>query len=315
MSALYRYFKQTRLNAVEKSRLRLSIHTERCLASPHKSSASTLANALIELFSNLDKMRDPNLIDWILSYGHSKLINRLLHSLAEVQPQQRSLQLVKNADSADLLPKEYISPDIQIIQSTPHPRRALICFCGGAHRLNMPVQMFHFLAAKRFDLILYLRDFQKQSFNLGITGIANNFSELALFLRQQIPSNCQVAVLGTSTGGFAAARLTEQIQVERLALFSSPFMFKNIDSLTQPANLSLEKVRLYFANTNLQDIKFADRWSKHGFGACCHWFNTADRGTLRNLFLQNKMDMLLNWLQGVTSENSVKQQGSLISGY
>jgi hypothetical protein len=303
MKVQYSYFKQTKLNEVEKSRLRLSIHTERCLASSQKQSAKILTNALIQLFSHLDKNHDPNLIDWILSYGHSQLMSRLLHSLAEVEPQQRSLRLIKSANDADLLPREYISPDIQIIQSTPHPKTALICFCGGAHRLNMPLQMFHFLAAKQFELIIYLRDFQKQSFNFGITGIAKNFPELALFLRQQVPSNCHVAVLGTSTGGFAAARLTEQLQVNRLAVFSSPFMFNNIDALTRPGDLSLEKVRLYFANDNSHDIKFADRWRKNGFDSCCHWFTTEDRGTLRNLFLQDKMDMFLKWMLGVTSHS------------
>ena len=297
----YSYIKTSPLNTKEKQRLRTSIGTElRLQHLIQNPSQHILINFLINLCKDpLGNIHD-EAIDWLLSYGRPTLIKKFIDALSTIDTKNTTLNTIKYGNKDHILLRDYINPDIQKIQLQAKPKTALICFTGGAHKLNMPIQLFHFLAAHRFDLIFYLRDFTQQAFTSGISTIASNIHELSVVLRESIPPDCSIAVLGASTGGYASACLSEAIPINRLALFSSPFLFNGIPAMHQ-FRIPPEQVKLYFAANNTMDNKFASRWANTKDVSSLRWIITDTHGTLRYLFLCGHLDVLFNWLLGISA--------------
>jgi len=295
----YSYIKSRLLNDEEKRRLRISIGTELRLSGVirHPSQRS-LVRSLLELLSAPHARVNPQLLDWLLAYGTPRLIARLGASSVGARHATWMLRAIQRIRPQQLLPREYISPDYQRFQSGPHPRNALVCFTGSALRLSVPVQLFHCLAVEQFDLIIYLRDFNKQFFTQGIPGVACNQAELNAFLRSQIPMDCPIAVLSTSGGGYAAARFAEEVHADRLVMFSPPFKFKDVGAVGESAVIPAENVRIYFGSRHQSDGQYASDWARTGYASSIRWFDTKSHGTLRFLLECGQSDALFGWLLG-----------------
>ena len=218
----YSYIKCKPLNKEEKRNLYISVVTQRHLINPNlASSKKRLVNSLLSFLLFPNTNFNSNLVSWLLSYGSPQLIQKLISELSRtgVDTKIITLDTIKNADPEHILLKEYITPDIQIIQTVPHPKTALVCFTGNALNLNIPLQLFHILVHDQFDLIIYLRDPERQRFTKGLHGVAQNQAELNIFLRNQIPRNCHISVVSTSSGGYAAINFAEEVRANRVALF------------------------------------------------------------------------------------------------
>ncbi len=293
---LYYHLKSNPLTLKEKQRLKIAIGSELRITTKiaHKS-RHHLVNELIKLCHAPLENNNPELLDWLLCYSRPSLVRQFLTKLSTIEPEDVTLKTLKHVDPKHILLKEYINPDIQKIKLSDKPNNALICFTGGTHRLNIPVQLFHFIAAKYFDLIFYLKDFSSQCFMNGIPPIASNMHELAIYLEQNIPKPCYVSVLGTSAGGYAAASFAELLPVNRLILFSPPFYFKNkpaIDTL----KIHPKHVKMFFAKRNNQDCRFFECWSKTNYFSSIRPLDTDTHGTLKYLFKTGQLNALFNWV-------------------
>lgn len=295
----YAYLKSRPLNEEERRRLRISVGTalrlKGAITRPCRNRISS------QLAAFLDKPSDGvknELLSWLLSYGSPQLLDILLDSLAAHGTRRRELAAFSQAGSRHLLPREYITPDFQRVQNAAQPQTALVCFTGDSLRLNMPVQLFHSHVAGRFDLILYLRDAEKQLFTRGIQGMAASMDELFAELRRHIPAGCHLAVLSASSGGYAAARFAEAAGARRLAMFSPPLKFRDVAAVSGPARMPPSDARIFFARTNEGDVRFASDWAGTGYADAIRWFDTSSHGTLKYLFAQGESQSLVDWLRG-----------------
>jgi len=295
----YSYIKCKPLNKEEKRNLYISVATQRHLINPNlASSKKRLVNSLLSFLLSPNTNFNSNLVSWLLSYGSPQLIQKLISELsgAGVDTKKMTLDTIKNADPEHILLKEYITPDIQIIQTVPHPKTALVCFTGNGLNLNIPIQLFHTLAHDQFDLIIYLRDSEKQHFTNGLQGVAKDQAELNTFLRKKIPINCHISVVSASSGGYAAINFAEEVRANRVALFSPPLMFKNVAAINHPTKMGLDNVRLYFGCSNKFDLRLASQWKHTDYAHSRRWFNTKSHTTLNYLFERKEIGALFEWL-------------------
>jgi hypothetical protein len=298
-SVQYTYYKSAPLNDEERRRLRVSVATERCLAgNADCSGRAQLVGSLCGLLSGTVRTANPQLANWLLAYGTPKLIARLKRVSAQAGYGQWLSRAIARIDMSHLLTREHISPDYQRFQTKSSPRSALVCFTGSAQKLSVPVQLFHGFVAGRFDLVLYLRDVNKQFFTQGIRGIAPDMPGLFAYLRNQIPADCHLAVLSASGGGYAAVRFAEAAGAHRLAMFSPPFKFKDVAAVDGSARLQPDTACLYFGRANQKDAQYAADWAETDYAQCIRWFETGSHGTLRHVFECGQADALIGWLLG-----------------
>ena len=315
----YDYIKSRPLNRQEKGRLRLAIKLDRRLWSVTNADANQISNEpngntprlssgrksdhliqdLLAYFSSPSAEVNQAVIDWALCYVSARILQRLISTHAQEWPERGILGLLKHSEPCLLLPREHITPDFQSFQRLrARPKTALICFAGNAHRLNMPVQLFHIYAVGSFDLVIYLRDDARQRFIYGIPGLGNNFEELSGKLREFIPRGCHTAILSASSGGLAALRIGEYLGAHKVALFSPEFSFKNISGVNDSAKLSSANTRLFFAKNHSFDTKLAKKWATTQLIDSIRWLDTSSHGTLSYLVYTNKFFALATWLAG-----------------
>lgn len=306
----YAYIKSRPLNVEEKRRLRISVGIElRLKGTVRHPSRSRIANQLVGFINNPDDGAKNELVNWLFSYGSPKLLGRLANSLASHKTGRQDLEAIKRTGAGRLLPREYITPDFQRIQTSEHPRTALVCFTGNSFRLNMPLQLFHCLVADQFDLIFYLRDPEKQLFTQGIGGVATSLDGLIAELRRQIPAGCHIAAISTSSGGYAAMRFAEEAGAARLAIFSPPLTFRNVPSVSGPARIAPDNARIFFARENKRDVRFASDWGGTGYASAIRWIDTDSHGTLKHVFGRGESRALIKWLRGEADSIQYKKLG------
>ncbi len=239
-----------------------------------------------------------NIIRWILRYGHPTLVRRLVEICQSEKITSPIAGLLTQANTDDILRFEHLQPEIQIISTRSKPRSALICFCGNALQLNIEVQLFHFLAARQFDRIIYLRDPQRQRFTRGLPPLMNSITELINWLSAYLPSRCKVSVIGTSGGGQAAIALAESHPAARVILFSPPFGFNDETDSVPKGTLATEQVRLFFANQNAIDIAAVAKWQHHQYADSLRILTTETHATLQYLTNQGRFNDVIAWLKG-----------------
>jgi hypothetical protein len=293
----YRYIKEA-LTPAERKRLGTAISAERQLTGPtERRSRHTIANSLIDATRGKASDLDPKLVDWLLSYGRPGLIRAFLDQ-AQFEPRDHfSLGAVQAMEPTMLLPREYIAPHFQCWQNRPQARHALIAFAGNAQRLNMPVQLFHALFYRGFDLFLYLRDPTRQRFTQGLPGLGATFDELCLSLRRQIPRDCTISVVGTSAGGYAAAALAARMEVTRVALFSPPAVFTPGPAVGRNPVTPASRAAIFFATHNATDRELAQAWTGNPYAKSIRWMDTTSHGTLDVLVRSGATERLIAWLR------------------
>jgi hypothetical protein len=299
----YDYFKASELSQEERKRLRVMVRTQLQLKdSGNGASAavdSRIVGELLNFIRSPVKNYSKEVCYWLLSYGSPKLLSEVIGRSRDLRAgNNRILHLIRKAGTDKLLPRDYIAPDIQRWQSCDNPRKALICFTGNAQRLNMPVQLFHCLVADEFDLILYLRDPAKRQFTHGVPGIADDIRSLSRYLRNRIPGDCKISVIGTSGGGYAAAEFSRWVKVDRMALFSPPPASKGVPVDIDPMVTPASRVRIYFACDHPKDRNWADSWSRTEYSGSLVWLKTDSHGTLGSIAWHGEFQNMLAWLSG-----------------
>lgn len=295
----YTCFKPEPLSEEEKRRLRISVGTKlRLRGTVSRPSRSRIANQLVEFIQDpYDNVKN-ELLSWLFSYGSPELLGRLIESLARKKTNHRELHALLRGGTGSLLPREYITPYLQKVQIRPDPKTALVCFTGNAYRMNLPVQLFHCLAAGQFDQIFYLRDPEKKFFTQGLRGLSTSLDGLIAEIRRQIPPDSHVAVISTSGGGFAAVRFAEAARASRLAMFSPILKTKDDVAVSGPAKISPADTRIFFAIDYERDVAFASDWAGTGYATSIRWFDSDSHGTLRYLFNHGQVQPLIDWLRG-----------------
>lgn len=301
----YRYIKEA-LTPVERKRLRTAISAERQLMGrAERHSRNTIANRLINATRGKARDLDPELVDWLLSYGRPGLIQAFLKQCLFDPRDHFRLGAVQAVEPTMLLPREYIAPHFQCWQNRPQARHALIAFAGNAQRLNMPVQLFHALFYRGFDLFLYLRDPTRQRFTQGLPGLGANFDELCLSLRQQIPRDCTISVVGTSAGGYAAAALAARMEVTRVALFSPPAVFTPGPAVGRNPVTPASRAAIFFATHNATDRELAQAWTGNPYAKSIRWMDTTSHGTLAVLVRSGATERLIAWLRAEARDHEL----------
>ncbi len=117
-------------------------------------------------------------------------------------------------------------------------------------------------------------------------------------MRKQIPADCHITVLSTSSGGYAAARFAEEVVVDRLALFSPPLMFKGVAAVNGAKIMNPDNARLFFASRHAADKQLANQWRGTAYAPSIRLLNSDSHGTLYTVLDEGYFDDLLAWLLG-----------------
>jgi hypothetical protein len=317
----YNYIKCRQLNRKEKNRLRLAIQIDRRLrlsvaheepfklevvaskkrARSDSKMRSPIVEELLEVFLRPTPELNRTLVDWALCYAPPRLLSQLIVALAAFPPHAGPLGILAQANPSLLLPRDYIVPDFQRFQrSSQKPKTALLCFTGNALRLNLAVQLFHTLAVRHFDLIVYLRDDRKQRFVFGIPGLGKNLEELGATLQSITPSGCHTSVLSASSGSVAASRIAEAMGAKRMALFSPELTYEGASAIGGYANLNPDQARLYFARDNPTDRGLAAQWDGSHLSDSIRWLDTSSHATLSHMVYGGEFPSLAAWLSGAS---------------
>lgn len=250
---------------------------------------------------------------WVYSFGDVPLIRRMTAEGA--RPFVPGIACRGNAKDAldSLLPFEHLTPDLQLFASSDNCKRTLVCFTGNDLRLNVPVQLFHLIAFGIFDQVIYLRDRQKQFFTKGMQGIAETFEDLCECIRDFAGRSGQLAVLGTSSGGYSAIRFAEKVRAERTLLLSPPMKFKGVPAIHGNGILDPSALRLVFSNDNDMDRKFWSEWSESRYLGCVEWVRVPSHATLWACIRSSRIDGLLSWLAGCDEREGVQHHLSVQS--
>lgn len=234
---------------------------------------------------------------WALNYGGPALLRRLIRSASCGDPDRWTLNLVAAGRPRLLLPRERWNPSFQAIQNNREtPASALICVCGNGLKLNLPVQLFHFAVADRFDILVYLRDTRRTEYSSGLPGLGSTMDAVSAHLADWIPPGCQTAVLGTSGGCLAAVRLAHNLHAARMALFSPPKISRASAHLGDPDLTRINASRVFFARRHATDNERAQEWRYVPGVPPIEWLDTDSHGTLSRLAALGRLPDLVDWL-------------------
>ncbi|MGR8922123.1 MAG: hypothetical protein ACU85V_21100 [Gammaproteobacteria bacterium] len=312
----YRQLKSRPLNDLERRRLRESIRLRRELErflregspagpglqwgarSGGESRRTRLVNELRYFDPGSSTLVPAAAIDWALSYGGPKVLPRLVEAVKREPPGTPALEALRTADLTLVLPREHVTPDFQLFQRAEgRVERLLVCLTGNANRLNVPVQLFHFMAMAWFDAVVYLRDDSKRAFVHGLPGIAASPGALSGALASMLPAHEHLAVLGTSTGGYAAAGLAGDLASHRTALFSPLYAFRGAPVRDAALARRGADTRVFFAR-GAGDAEHLPPWQQGPLAASVRVLDTATHGTLAYLIHAGRSAELLRWLAG-----------------
>lgn len=295
-----RFRERVRFTADACLRLRLPVRALPLLAriTGHSSSTS-LGGRLVALVRDPVNSYDGPAFVWAMNYGSANLLRRMTVALSATDPDRWQLKLVKGMNPDLLLPREYLVPDYQVFEcGTTALNNVLICFAGNARRLNMPVQLFHCAVAEKFDLLIYLRDNRRKGYAEGIPGLGDDPDALTQALADWVPNGSRVAVLATSAGGIAAARVANTLQADRLLLCSPPSISRAPDSFREVSLNNVGETRIFFAANHGGDRSRAREWQDVKGAPAIEWVDTVSHGTLTELAAQGELEALIEWLTG-----------------
>lgn len=259
--------------------------------------SASLVATLVALARNPFAYYHEQAFMWALNYGSPALVRRLVRSVSRGEPDRWTLSLTAAARPELLLPRERWSPSFQAIhRNRETPASALVCVCGNALKLNMPVQLFHFAVADRFDVVVYLRDTRRTEYASGVPGLGSTMDAVSARLADWIPPGCRTAVLSTSGGGLAAARLAHNLRAERMALFSPPKISRASAGLSNPDFTSIKDSRVFFARGHRTDNERAQEWQYVPGAPPIEWLDTGSHGTLSHLAALGRLPDLVDWL-------------------
>lgn len=314
----YRPIKVRPLNDAEKRRLRLAIATRLSLS---RAEAGDTGSAPGRWLRRLDPCRPgagaplpdrlraffedplgehtPYVHKWVLRYAPPSLLRRLTAHAGLAASPDPFLRVLAVTDPADLLSWDHVQPDVQVVRTGERPRRALVCFTGNALELNLPVRIFHALARPHFDVLVYLRDHRKQLFFDGIPTLAEDRMALEGWVKSRVPDDCALSVLGTSSGGVAAAFFAERFRARRLMLFGPPPQFRGLAPVGGTCRMNLDDVRVLFATESAMDQRYAAQWATTAYAPALEMLDTHRHGALGHLFLEDsRLDAVFSWLCG-----------------
>lgn len=100
--------------------------------------------------------------------------------------------------------KKIISKNVHLYSSSEQSKRLLVCFCGTANRLMIPIPVFlQYLPRDLYD-VLVLKDHTGLCFHSGIQELGKSTYELIRFIEHITSSYPIISTFGTSGGGYAA---------------------------------------------------------------------------------------------------------------
>jgi tetratricopeptide (TPR) repeat protein len=140
---------------------------------------------------------------------------KVLRTLVEQAPPaaQRLRPLLVNDPDRDVLTVE-----------TPHAKAAVLVFTGSNDSVAMPLEIFdHYLATLPLTVI-YVKDFQRLRFLLGIRSLSPDYPGTVLALRHTLRrlGITHLSTLGNCDGGFAAVRYGVELAAARIIAFHAP---------------------------------------------------------------------------------------------
>lgn len=243
-------------------------------------------------------------LQWALNYGSPALLRRMIKASSGIDTQRWELSLLRDIDPALLLPREHESPDYQVFDtSDSRPSNALVCFTGYGMKLGIPVQLFHCAVVGSFGRLIYLRDRRKECFASGVPGLGANLTEIVSSLRDRIPATCGIAVLGTSAGGIAAARIANDLNAGRLALFSPPLLTGKKETVHEGGLDNIARTRIFFGGRHDKDRRRAAEWKTVAASGDIEMLDTDSHGTLRHLAATGRLETLVDWLATAPQTN------------
>jgi tetratricopeptide (TPR) repeat protein len=121
---------------------------------------------------------------------------------------------------------------------------AVLVFTGGTDAVSMPLPVFDRYLATLNVTAIYLKDFKKLRYLLGIESLSPNYEGTLAGLRDMLSrlGVQRVCTLGNCEGGFAAIRYGIELGADRIVTFGAP-TYSPDDSFTQ-----IEQARNFMRN-------------------------------------------------------------------
>jgi len=293
---LYRHLKANPLTEQEKQRLQVcQLLGERIQKKQYEATGHPLTDRFLQWFSSKDHPAKQQLADWLFSYATPELMQTLISS--EALQDVTAMEYLNPKHLQYWLPEECLVPDIQWVQQREKPRHTLVCLCSMSLRLNLSVQTFHLAIGRHFDQVIYLRDHARQSYAKGIPQLGNSLSSMQQAVIDKLSNTGRICILGTSSGGFAAAGFLRFPAVQRTVLFSPNWWFEGQTALSADIATTTENLRVYFSSHNRRDQEFLPEWRQAINPACIRELDSDDHGSLQVLLLQQGLNELMAWMK------------------
>lgn len=262
-------------------------------------SVKKLISDLEDFIVNPSQQFSFRLFSWLLSNGTPALITFFQRYIPEqLSLDWRSslfLNLTKKLNPQQLIPLDFIIPDIQIIERGLK-RNCLICFSGIGHRMMMPNQLFNAFALSCFDSVIYLHDVKKVRFVEGVEGVAEQPETLIPALRELTKEYQSTSVLGVSSGGIVALQAAHGIQADKTLLFSPAFEYNDQQAIAKEHNFNASNLKIFFNQFNDLDADLLEQWNDSSVNSCIELMPSERHNSALSLLEQGRYDSTMQWL-------------------
>lgn len=212
-----------------------------------------------EAMSQLEKIRkrwpaDPMVRMFLRNYGPATVSFDLANAAsrpAEGDPDLAEWEELRTIDEKAPGEEEWLRPLVaadpegdMLVCKVAAAQRAVLVFTGGNDAVSMPLSIFdRYLAPLRLTVI-YLKDFKRLRYLLGIQSLSEDYPGTLAALRSMLNrlGVKRVCTMGNCEGGFAAIRYGVELGADRILTFGAP-TFSPDDSLTK-----VEQARNFMRN-------------------------------------------------------------------
>ena len=189
-------------------------------------------------------------------------------------------------------------PDIYLWmpRKTKSQKKLLIVYLTKTNTLNMPLPFAHIILSKLGLNILYI--FNKP--NKPNDAFVANFSyDKTIKIIQTL---CQkygfkeIFGTGASLGGYKITQMAADLNMKRVLNFSGNIFHNKSSKVDMGAGFDCNKILSILSLNNKTDIAIAEAYKKNNFKTLVDYANIDTHGSFTASFLENKLDLYLDWL-------------------
>ncbi|MBL7002514.1 MAG: hypothetical protein ISR69_00635 [Gammaproteobacteria bacterium] len=237
---------------------------------------------------------------WILSNATPQIIvylqNHLPEQFADDWKVNLFLNLTKKLQPKQLIPLDFLNPDIQSLATTKK-QNCLICFTGIGFKMMMPNQLFNHFALAHFDAVIYLKDGNKMRFCGGLGQGIKTIEDIKERLQEMTKGYQSVSVMGVSTGAIIAAQMAQKMSLSRCLLLSPMYEFKQFQAVLNKEYFNQHKLKIFFSSSNDLDNSLMLQWQQFVDNECINLVRCDTHNSAMQLLKNQQFDAEIKWMK------------------